>query len=38
MIIVNLEKELIVNAWDTSDKVLSHYAREAIMATCAKAA
>lgn len=38
MIIVNLPKDLIANAFKHEDKTLSHYAREAILATCARAA
>lgn len=37
MITVNLERDLIQNAFST-DKQLSHYAREAIIATCGRAA
>lgn len=38
MIIVNISKELIANAFKHEEKTLSHYSREAILATCARAA
>lgn len=38
MITVNLSKDLIANAFKHEEKTLSHYSREAILATCARAA